>query len=46
MNLYQIKSPSGKTYSVIASSIYHAVQIIVDKEEHKYSNGEYLKINK
>lgn len=46
MNLYRIKSPSGKKYSVIASSIYHAVQIIVDKEEHKYSNVEYLKINK
>lgn len=46
MNLYQIKSPSGKTFSVIATSIYHAIQIIVDKEEYKYSNVEYLNINK
>ena len=46
MNQYNIKSPSGKTFKLNADSIYHAVQIAVELESYKYSNIEYLKINK
>lgn len=46
MNQYKIKSPSGKVFKLTADSIYHAVQKAVELESYKYSNFEYLKINK
>lgn len=45
MILFKIKSPSGKTFSVLADSIYHAVSKVVSMEDWKYSNIDYLKIN-
>lgn len=46
MNLFKIKSPSGKTFSVLADSIYHAVSKVVNIEGWKYSNIDYLNLNK
>jgi hypothetical protein len=46
MKKYFIKSPTGRKFNVIADSIYHAVQKIVDYEGYKFSNIDYLKINK
>jgi hypothetical protein len=45
MERYIIKSPSGKTFTVVADSIYHAVSKVVNIEGWKYSNIDYLKIN-
>jgi len=46
MKLFKIKSPSGKSFTIIAESIYHAVSKVVGIEEGKYSNIDYLKLNK
>ena len=46
MKEYKIKSPTGKALIVIAETIYHAVQKVVELENYKYSNIDYLKINK
>lgn len=46
MRPYKIKSPSGKTIEVYALSIYHAVELAKTKEGGKYSNAQYLKLNK
>lgn len=46
MIVFKIKSPSGKTFSVLADSIYHAVSKVVNIEGWKYSNIDYLNINK
>lgn len=46
MKKYFIKSPTGRKFNVIAETIYHAVQKIVDYEGYKFSNIDYLKINK
>lgn len=46
MKLYEIKSPSGVTLKVYAESIFHACQIALQNEGYKFSNVEYLKLNK
>jgi hypothetical protein len=46
MKKYFIKSPTGRKFNVLAETIYHAVQKIVDFEGYIYSNIDYLKINK
>jgi hypothetical protein len=45
MKIYLIKSPSGQNLSILADSLYHAVQIAVGRECYKYSNVDYLKLN-
>lgn len=44
--LFKIKSPSGKVFIICADSIYHAVSKVVNMEGWKYSNIEYLNLNK
>jgi len=46
MELFKIKSPSGKEMRIWASTIYHACQLAVHNEGYKFSNVEYLKLNK
>lgn len=43
---YKIKSPSGKTLEVTAESIYDACEKAKIRELSKYSNAQYLKLNK
>jgi hypothetical protein len=43
---FKIKSPSGKELIVTAESIFHACQKAVEIESYKFSNVEYLKLNK
>jgi len=45
MKRFNVKSPSGCNYIVIAESMYHAVQKIVFHEGYKYSNSDYLKLS-
>lgn len=46
MKQFKIKSPSGKTLLIIAETIYHACQLAVQNENYKFSNTQYLKLNK
>lgn len=46
MKSFRIISPSGKTFTVLAETIYHAVSKVVNLEDWKYSNIDYLKLNK
>jgi hypothetical protein len=46
MKLFKIKSPSGVTLTIYAESIFHACQIAVQNEGYKFTNVEYLKLNK
>lgn len=46
MKEYKIKSPNGKNFIIMGETIYHAVQKAVEVENYKYSNIDYLKINK
>jgi hypothetical protein len=46
MKYYNIKSPSGKIFNIYADSIYHAVSKVVNIEGWKYSNIDYLNLNK
>ncbi|RTK92558.1 MAG: hypothetical protein EKK61_03930 [Rickettsiales bacterium] len=44
---YRVKSPSGKVFTVIAETLYHAISIVCEeKESFTYSNIEYIKLNK
>lgn len=46
MKTFFLKSPSGRKFNVTAETIYHAVSKLVHYEGWKYSNIDYLKINK
>lgn len=46
MKQFKIKSPSNKTFILTADSFFHAVQMVVQIESFKYSNIDYIKINK
>lgn len=44
---YRVKSPSGKVFTIIAETLYHAISIVCgEKESFTYSNIEYIKLNK
>lgn len=43
---YKIKSPSGKTIEVTAETIYEACEIAKIRELSRYTNAQYLKLNK
>lgn len=44
---YRVKSPSGRVFTVIAETLYHAISIVCgEKESFTYSNTEYIKLNK
>jgi len=45
MKLYKIISPNNISFNVLAESIYHAIEIVKTKENNKYTNKQYLKIN-
>lgn len=42
MKAYDIKSPSGKIIRVLAENIYHAIEVAKAKENHQYTNKDYL----
>lgn len=42
---FNILSPSGKRFIILASTIFEAVQKTVEKEGYKFSNIDYLKLN-
>jgi len=46
MRKFKIKSPLGKELIVTAENIFHACQKAVEIENYKFSNVEYLKLNK
>jgi hypothetical protein len=46
MKSYKIKSPSGRFFTVLAETIFEAVERVCIKESYKYSNAQYLKINR
>jgi hypothetical protein len=44
--MYKIKSPSGKTHTVQAESIYHAIQLTIQLDGGLFTTSEYFKLNK
>jgi hypothetical protein len=42
---FTISSPSGKTFTVEAFDLYHAIDIVKgEKENNQYTNKQYLKL--
>jgi len=44
MAIYLIKTPEGNL-TILAETIYHAVQLAVERTGYRYSNSHLLKIN-
>ena len=44
--LYKIKSPSGKTLNIFATTIYHAIDKALCNESYSYQRQQYFELNK
>jgi hypothetical protein len=45
MKIYKINSPSNKVLTIGADSIYHAIQLAVQRENYTYERHEYFYLN-
>lgn len=45
MKLYIIISPGGGNLRIGADSIYHAIQLALERENYKYNRHDYFKLN-
>jgi hypothetical protein len=45
MKPYKILSPSGEFHNVLATSEYHAVELVCKIDNYKYSNADYFDMN-
>jgi len=45
MTSFNILSPNGSRFIILATTIFEACQKAVEKEGYKFSNIDYLKLN-
>lgn len=44
MTAYLIRTPEGN-HTVLAETLYHAIQIVVERTSYKFTNSQLLRLN-